>query len=81
MPKNNSAFWTQKLARTKERDAAAERQLNEQGWRVIRFWEHEIKANAAGAAERVVVALQAARAGHSSLSSRSKSPGLRPVGG
>lgn len=63
MPKNNLAFWAQKLARTRERDAVAERELNEQGWRVIRFWEHEIEMSVAHAAERVAAALKAERTG------------------
>ena len=60
MPKNNAAFWAKKLARTKETDATAERQLAEKGWRVLRVWEHEIKMNVRAAADRVLVALRSA---------------------
>jgi DNA mismatch endonuclease (patch repair protein) len=58
MPRNNARFWAAKIAQTKERDAAAERRLGEAGWRVIRLWEHEIKASAETAAERVANALR-----------------------
>lgn len=34
-------YWTPKLARNKERDAAATQALKDAGWMVLRFWEHE----------------------------------------
>ena len=56
MPKANSTFWRQKLARTAERDATVDRELAVRGWRVLRLWEHEIEESAANAAERVAAA-------------------------
>ena len=41
MPKANAAWWVQKLATNRARDAAAAAQLEGLGWTVLRFWEHE----------------------------------------
>lgn len=42
-PKTHSDYWTAKLARNKSRDAANQRLLTEQGWRVLVVWECELK--------------------------------------
>lgn len=39
MPKRNREFWQSKLARNRERDSAAVRELANQGWRVLTVWE------------------------------------------
>jgi len=57
MPRNNGSFWAKKISRTKERDAAVERQLSAAGWRIIRVWEHDIRASAARAAEMIAIAV------------------------
>lgn len=46
MPKNNREFWQMKLGRNVQRDAEDTQALTAAGWRVLRFWEHEIKASA-----------------------------------
>lgn len=43
MPASNTQFWTEKLARNVARDRSVDNQLAQLGWRVVRFWEHEIK--------------------------------------
>jgi DNA mismatch endonuclease, patch repair protein len=50
MPRSNEAFWQDKLARNRERDAAVNALLAESGWTVVRIWEHE---GIAAAADRV----------------------------
>ncbi|GAA3051842.1 hypothetical protein GCM10010448_38740 [Streptomyces glomeratus] len=57
--KRNSAFWAEKVARNKERDADTNRRLQEAGWVVIRVWEHE---DPEVAAEKVRTAVQSRRA-------------------
>jgi DNA mismatch endonuclease, patch repair protein len=37
----NSEFWRSKIADNKRRDAETNRVLSEQGWTVVRCWEHE----------------------------------------
>lgn len=41
VPKVNSDYWAPKLARTRERDALNDQHLTDQGWVVMRFWEHD----------------------------------------
>ena len=57
MPKNNREFWERKLRRNRERDAESTQNLEADGWRVLRLWEHEIKASAADCARRIAVML------------------------
>jgi len=42
-PKNNRAFWEQKLSRNVERDRFVDRELRKVGWRVWRLWEHSLR--------------------------------------
>ncbi len=41
-PQNNAAFWRKKFARNKARDRLVTRTLRQNGWRVLRIWEHEL---------------------------------------
>lgn len=40
-PRANSSYWGPKLARNVERDREVDAALVDEGWRVIRVWEHE----------------------------------------
>ena len=40
-PRANSEWWGRKLAANVERDVETSRALEEQGWVVLRFWEHQ----------------------------------------
>ena len=40
-PKNSSEWWRSKLEQNQLRDAATTTHLREQGWQVLRVWEHE----------------------------------------
>ena len=55
-PKTNQSYWTQKIARTRERDSEAGLLLQQSGWTVLRIWEHEPVPNAA---ERIFETLRA----------------------
>lgn len=44
MPANNREFWRTKLGRNKARDKFVSRTLRAAGWRVLRVWEHELRA-------------------------------------
>ena len=50
-PKRNTGYWGPKLKRNRRRDQLVTSRLSEDGWRVIRLWEHVPPA--AGAAEVV----------------------------
>lgn len=38
--KTNADYWREKVATNRRRDAETDRLLDEQGWTVIRVWEH-----------------------------------------
>ena len=40
-PKRNAQWWSTKLERNRVRDADTDRRLREEGWLVVRVWEHE----------------------------------------
>ena len=40
-PKANADFWREKIETNRARDADTDRRLRENGWLVIRVWEHE----------------------------------------
>ncbi len=48
-PRSRTEFWESKLAGNVARDRAQTLGLEAQGWRVLRFWEHEIHENLEGA--------------------------------
>ena len=41
-PKSNTGYWSQKLARNMERDAANITSLKASGWKVLILWECEV---------------------------------------
>ena len=41
--KSNKGFWVPKIERNMQRDRQVNRQLNDMGYTVFRFWEKEIK--------------------------------------
>ncbi|WP_130797061.1 very short patch repair endonuclease [Streptomyces otsuchiensis] len=40
-PRTNASYWSAKVARNVTRDQDTNRRLVEDGWIVLRFWEHE----------------------------------------
>jgi DNA mismatch endonuclease (patch repair protein) len=50
----NSGYWQQKLARNVERDIDTTTRLEEVGWCVLRFWEHDSPQDVAKAIVRAV---------------------------
>lgn len=46
MPAGNRAFWQAKLGRNQARDRLVTRTLRRLGWRVLRFWEHDLRSPA-----------------------------------
>lgn len=49
--KSNREFWIPKIERNIERDLEVTAKLEEDGWKVLRFWGNEIKKNAEGCAD------------------------------
>ena len=44
-PTANAYYWTRKINRNVERAKEVNAFLKKQDWRVLRFWEHNIKKN------------------------------------
>jgi DNA mismatch endonuclease (patch repair protein) len=63
-----TAYWRDKIARTQARDAQAGRDLQAEGWRVLRFWDFDVLADVNAVAERVIQAL---------ISAGRRTPGVR----
>jgi DNA mismatch endonuclease (patch repair protein) len=42
IPKSNIDYWLPKLRKNVERDKAKNARLRKEGWKVVRFWEHEL---------------------------------------
>lgn len=61
-PKTNRAFWEEKLRSNVERDRRVDERLAAMGWRVLRFWEHEVEADVEDVAKRIAMAVREARA-------------------
>ncbi len=43
IPKSNKEYWLPKLKKNIERDQNKNQRLEAEGWKVLRFWEHEIQ--------------------------------------
>jgi DNA mismatch endonuclease (patch repair protein) len=44
MPASNRKYWLAKIERNVRRDRATRKALRGKGWKVVRVWEHELKA-------------------------------------
>lgn len=42
VPKTNSDWWREKIEDNRARDIRQTHQLEECGWRVLRYWEHDV---------------------------------------
>jgi DNA mismatch endonuclease (patch repair protein) len=54
-PRANSEWWMRKLKTNLARDTDTSRFLSEQGWTVLRFWEHEEPASVADRVQAAVL--------------------------
>lgn len=58
-PVANADFWADKVEANSARDRDTDQKLRDEGWTVIRFWEHEDPEACAGALRAVVEAIRA----------------------
>ena len=56
-PRSSTEFWSGKLSENVLRDRRQTAEAEGEGWTVLRIWEHEVEADVAAAADRVVDAL------------------------
>ncbi|MBL8212441.1 MAG: very short patch repair endonuclease [Bryobacterales bacterium] len=55
--KSNIDYWQEKIAGNVKRDRANTRKLKQGGWRVIRIWEHDLKASPMKCLSKIMTAL------------------------
>lgn len=56
--KTNTDYWKPKIAGNVKRDRANTRKLREDGWVVVRFWEHDLKAAPMKCLAKIMAALR-----------------------
>lgn len=61
-PKSNRIYWSKKLRNNILRDRRANKELIADGWKIVRFWEHEVLGAADKCAERVRMVIARKRA-------------------
>lgn len=54
LPKNNRAWWSDKLDANRARDADTEQRLRDAGWEPVVVWEHDDPIEAADRIEQLV---------------------------
>lgn len=58
-PKTNVDFWANKIQGNISRDRDVTLDLESQGWIVLRFWEHEIKADVGEVSRQIETVVRA----------------------
>lgn len=53
IPKTNEEFWVKKLNRNQERDKEVNQYYNQNNWKIMRVWEHEIKQDFEGTVSEI----------------------------
>jgi DNA mismatch endonuclease (patch repair protein) len=66
----SGAFWDEKIARNRARDARVNAELAQEGWRVVRLWDFELERDPLACVERVRAAVTEARSGRGDAWSR-----------
>jgi DNA mismatch endonuclease (patch repair protein) len=57
-PKTNTRYWVNKISTNQRRDRDTDAKLEAEGWRVLRFWEHEDPQEAAKTIQDEVIRLR-----------------------
>jgi DNA mismatch endonuclease, patch repair protein len=52
--KKLSPYWRRKLSGNRRRDRVVDEKLKSLGWKVMRIWEHDIRADLESALDRIV---------------------------
>ena len=60
-PSTRTTYWNRKIEGNMERDADVTQRLREEGWTVLRFWEHEVSSDVKSVCRRIVSALTKAK--------------------
>jgi len=65
-PGRSGAYWDEKIARNRERDRLADEALARAGWRVLRFWDFEVREDLDYCIDRIIQAVTERRSPSSS---------------
>jgi DNA mismatch endonuclease, patch repair protein len=55
--KTNSDYWEPKILRNAQRDRRNTKELRAKGWKVVRIWEHELKAAPMTCLRKIMIAI------------------------
>jgi DNA mismatch endonuclease, patch repair protein len=61
-PKTNAEWWAEKVSNTARRDRQRTTRLRDDGWKVIRLWEHDLAGDNLGRSIKLVAAAVRVRA-------------------
>lgn len=61
MPKSNVDYWENKISRNRRRDKQVNRELKKEGWRVLRFWEYDVRNNLEKCIQIILETVQSAK--------------------
>lgn len=61
MPKSNVEFWKKKLERNQERDKEVTKYYLDNGWNILRIWEHEIREDLDSVVDNIVKLIELAK--------------------
>lgn len=53
-PVTRKEFWRKKIGGNVKRDRMVTRKLQKEGWKVLRFWEHEVEKHPANVALKIM---------------------------
>lgn len=67
IPKSNVDYWYQKLNRNKQRDIDITSYYKNNGWNILRIWEHEIKEDFSKSIEKIASFIQNIKESHKNL--------------
>lgn len=57
-PASRPEFWRKKIQANVARDQRVNAELEEAGWKVLRFWEHEVRNNTSSVADSVYAVVE-----------------------
>ncbi len=58
IPASNTEYWNAKISRNRLRDRKVSATLREDGWHVLRVWEHEIARSTADVTRKILAVLR-----------------------
>ncbi len=59
-PKSNKKYWIPKIKRNLTRDKEINKLLKKEGWKVLRFWEHDLLGNENNCLKKIIHIYKAA---------------------